>query len=211
MIRAVLFDYGMVLSGPADALQRKRMEDLLRVDSESFGEAYWKFRDAYDRGTLTAEAYWSEVAGALGRDLEAVTLKGLIEADTLHWAKPNAPMIAWAAALQSAGMKTGILSNLGDAMELGLHARHAWLNEFTHKTFSHRLGIAKPDAAIYRHAVNGLGVLPSEVLFIDDRVENILAARTAGMIALQYVDHDAFVEELSEVSFPQGVPTLARS
>ena len=207
----MLFDYGMVLSGPADAVARMRMEGLLRTDSESFGAAYWKFRDDYDRGVLTAGAYWNAVADAVGRTLDSSVLAKLIEADTDHWGQPNDPMIAWASELQRAGIRTGILSNLGDAMELGLHARLPWLTEFHHKTFSHRLGIAKPDASIYAHAVEGMGVAPDEILFIDDRQENVAAARDAGMTAIRYFDHAAFVEDLKLISFPQGVPVMGPS
>ncbi len=71
--------------------------------------------------------------------------------------------------------------------------------EFSHHTFSHRLGIAKPDAAIYRHAVEGLGVPAGEILFVDDREENIVAARKAGMVAVQYLGHAGFVEEMQRL------------
>ena len=81
-------------------------------------------------------------------------------------------------------------------MEAGVLGRFPALAEFTHHTFSHRLGIAKPDAAIYRHAVEGLGVPVGEILFVDDREENIRAARVAGMVAVQYIGHAAFVEEM---------------
>ena len=77
-------------------------------------------------------------------------------------------------------------------METGILARFDWLTAFHHHTFSHRLRIAKPDLAIYRHAAEGLGEDPSHILFIDDREENILAARQAGMIAIQYQGHMEF-------------------
>jgi FMN phosphatase YigB (HAD superfamily) len=89
-------------------------------------------------------------------------------------------MIDWAAALQRAGIQTGVLSNVGDAMEAGIVARFPWLAKFNHRTFSHRLGMAKPDAAIYRHAAEGLGVAADEILFVDDLEENVAAARAAG-------------------------------
>jgi putative hydrolase of the HAD superfamily len=210
MVQAVLFDYGMVLCAAPDVEQRKRMEELLHADSESFGEAYWRFRDAYDRGALTGTTYWEAVAEALGQRLNIATLEDLIAADTVHWGQPNEAMIAWAAALRKAGVPTGILSNLGDAMEAGLRARLPWLKDFSHTTFSHRLGMAKPDAAIYEHAIEGLDVKAEEILFIDDREENIVAAREAGMVALRYGDHAAFVEALQAVGFPQAFPTLER-
>ena len=61
-------------------------------------------------------------------------------------------------------------------------ARCGWLSNFAHHTFSHRLGIAKPEAAIYAHAAQGLATAPEHVLFIDDREDNIQAARQAGLI-----------------------------
>ena len=91
---------------------------------------------------------------------------------------------------------TGILSNIGDAMEDGIRAHAGWLARFAHHTFSHRLGIAKPELAIYCHAAQGLGVATKHILFIDDREENIAAAIEAGMQAIQYVDHADFVSEM---------------
>jgi putative hydrolase of the HAD superfamily len=195
-IQAVLFDYGMVLSGPPDPAARAEMERMLAVDGESFHAAYWRFRDAYDRGALSGEAYWRKVAEELGRTLDAEQMAGLMAADTALWTQPNAPMIAWAARLQQAGVKTGILSNLGDAMEAGIRGRFPWLEAFAHHTFSHRLGIAKPDPAIYAHAAEGLGVPVEAILFIDDREENIAAAKAAGMAGVLYGGHGAFPEQM---------------
>ncbi|WP_263380254.1 HAD family hydrolase [Granulicella paludicola] len=200
-IQAVLFDYGMVLSGPPVGAAWKQMETLLHADAESFHAAYWASRDAYDRGVLSGVAYWQRVAAALGEDLDDTTLAELIAADTAVWTEPNEPMIAWAARLQRAGFKTGVLSNLGDEMEAGILRRFAWLADFNHHTFSHRLGMAKPDAAIYRHAAVGLGLAPAEVLFIDDRAENIAAARAAGMAAIQYVDYPSFLAVMESAGY----------
>jgi putative hydrolase of the HAD superfamily len=201
LIKAVLFDYGMVLSGPPVGAAWQRMETLLEADAESFHAAYWASRDAYDRGALSGVAYWHVVAAALHRPLSDLPLAELIAADTAVWTDPNEPMIAWASSLQLAGIKTGILSNIGDEMEAGVLQRFAWLHNFTHKTFSHRLGVAKPDAPIYQQAIDGLGVSPSEILFIDDRAENIAAARAAGMAAIQYGDHLTFLEDMRSAGY----------
>jgi putative hydrolase of the HAD superfamily len=193
-IRAVLFDYGLVLSGPPDPAAWLEMQRLLGVDEATLQKAYWLHRDAYDRGALSGVAYWAAVAREFKRPLDVAGLDGLIEADTALWTRPNVVMIEWATRLQRAGIKTGILSNLGDAMEVGIRARFPWLERFHHHTFSHRLGIAKPDAAIYRHAAEGLETAMEEILFVDDKVENIEAARAAGMVAMLYASHAGFVE-----------------
>jgi putative hydrolase of the HAD superfamily len=198
-ISAVLFDYGMVLSNVPEDLAWRQLERVLDAEQEAFQAAYWKYRDAYDRGALSAKTYWETVARDLGKHLDADRLHALVDADTNVWTQPNVEMMEWAARLNRAGIKTGILSNIGDAMEAGVLGRFPALAEFTHHTFSHRLGIAKPDAAIYRHAVEGLGVPAEEILFVDDREENIRAAREAGMVAVQYSGHGGFVEEMERM------------
>jgi putative hydrolase of the HAD superfamily len=198
-ISAVLFDYGMVLSSVPEELHWRQLERVLDAEQAAFQAAYWKYRDAYDRGALSAQTYWEFVARELDKPIDGQVLRALIDADTVVWTQPNVEMMEWAARLNRAGIKTGILSNIGDAMELGVLGRFPALGEFTHHTFSHRLGIAKPDAEIYRHAVEGLGVPAGEILFVDDREENILAARAAGMAAVQYSGHEGFVEEMQRI------------
>jgi putative hydrolase of the HAD superfamily len=198
-ISAVLFDYGMVLSNVPEELHWRQLERVLDAEQEAFQAAYWKYRDAYDRGALSAQTYWETVARDLDKPMDAEVLRALIDADTNVWTQPNVEMMEWSVRLNRAGIKTGILSNIGDAMELGVRGRFPALDEFSHHTFSHRLGIAKPDAAIYRHAVEGLGVPAGEILFVDDREENILAARAAGMVAVQYGGHAGFVEQMERM------------
>ena len=197
-LEAVLFDYGLVLTGPPHPPAWERMQALLGADEEPFHAAYWRSRHDYDRGALNGQQYWEAVASDLAHPLHAPTLGALIEADNELWTQPNQPMIDWAAALQARGVRTGILSNLGDAMETGVLERCPWLRRFFHHTFSHRLGIAKPDLAIYRHAAEGLGVAPAHVLFIDDREDNIAGALQAGMQAVRYTDQAAFERAMDE-------------
>jgi putative hydrolase of the HAD superfamily len=207
-IEAVLFDYGLVLTGPADPASWKSMQQTLHADETAFHEAYWAFRHDYDRGTLSGEAYWQAVAQRVSRELSCDDLHGLIELDNTLWTQPNQPMIDWAAALQHAGVRTGILSNIGDQMEAGILARCPWLAQFAHHTFSHRLRLAKPEAAIYAHAIEGLGVAPAHILFIDDREENIAAARAVGMQAVQYTSHAEFVRTMQDLRLADLLPKL---
>lgn len=208
LIRAVLFDYGMVLSGPPDPVAWQRMRTLLDASEKSFHAAYWRPRLEYDRGTFDGAGFWREVAGDLGRPLRADVLDALLELDVDLWTVPNPPMIAWAMQLQRERLRTGILSNIGDAMEDGILRRCPWMSGFAHSTFSHRLGLVKPEAGIYRHAVDGLGAVPEETLFIDDREENVEGARACGLHALQYRDHGSFLQALGAAGV-DGLPLPA--
>ncbi|MGK2856370.1 MAG: HAD family hydrolase [Thermoanaerobaculia bacterium] len=62
--------------------------------------------------------------------------------------------------------------------------------------FSHIHGCAKPDRLIYDRALQILGAMPSQVVFVDDLVENVAAARDLGMVAYQFHASMQLTEEL---------------
>jgi putative hydrolase of the HAD superfamily len=207
-ISAVLFDYGLVLSGPPDPVARRRMETILNAPHADLHAAYWGHRDDYDLGVLSGVSFWRTVGAELAHPPTDEELVQLLQADVDLWTQPNQPMIDWATALQSAHISTGILSNMGDAMEAGILARFPWVAGFAHCTFSHRLGIVKPDERIYRHAIASVGEPPEATLFIDDRIENVEAARAAGLHAIQYSSHDDFLRAFHRANFT-GLPLPA--
>ena len=199
-VRAILFDYGMVLSAPPNPEAWSRMRTLTTLEEERFHRGYWTHRDDYDRGTYTSTAYWNLIAAEAGLPAPSPeTLNALLDADTDLWTDLNLPMAEWAQSLLRAGIPTGILSNMPDAMEAGVLRKHPWLAGFNHLTWSHRLRTAKPDPAIYRHAADGLGVSPFNILFLDDKLENIEAARNCGMQTIQYGTHDHFLEQMKHL------------
>jgi putative hydrolase of the HAD superfamily len=200
-IDAVLFDYGQVLSGPPDPAAWARMQAISDLDEEALHAGYWAFRHEYDRGALTGPAYWQAVAGHKGTTFNSAQIQALIDADADLWTQLNLPMVEWAARLQSAGIRTGILSNIGDSIATSIRARLPWLTRFDHCTWSHELRMAKPEAAIYIATANSLGTAPANILFIDDREDNIAAAREAGMQAVQYTDHAAFLRTMHDREF----------
>jgi putative hydrolase of the HAD superfamily len=197
-VSAVLFDYGMVLSAPPDPGQWQRMLDISKLTQHEFEPGYWAFRHAYDRGELNAIDYWPKVGQKAGVTFDSTQIDGLIDADVELWTLPNTPMIQWAQRLQSSGVRTGILSNIGDAMTDGLLRKLEWLSGFDHHTWSYRLLLAKPEAAIYEAAVRGMQTPAANILFIDDKPENIATALSVGMQAIQYNDHAVFLQQMEE-------------
>jgi putative hydrolase of the HAD superfamily len=202
-IRAVLFDYGLVLSGPPDPVAWRRMEIVLNATRADLHAAYWRYRDDYDLGVLNGVNFWRTVGVELAHPPTDEELAQLLQADVDLWTQPNQPMIDWAAALQSAHVSTGILSNMGDAMEAGITARFPWIASFSGRTFSHNLGIVKPDERIYRHAIACAGESAEAMLFIDDRIENIEAARAVGLQAIQYTSHEEFLRAFRYANFTE--------
>ena len=159
--------------------------------------SYWLHRHPYDRGDLNGLTYWQHVAETAGLILNPTQIESLIAADVDLWSRINQPMLDWAQSLQRAGIPTGILSNIGDAMSHGLLARHAWLAQFDAHTWSYSLNLAKPEPAIYTAAAESLRTTPRNILFIDDKPENIAAAESIGMQAIQYLEHATFEREMA--------------
>ena len=62
--------------------------------------------------------------------------------------------------------------------------------------FSHRFRVAKPDPEMFRRALEIIGALPQHVVFIDDLIENVLAARVVGIQAFQFRDAERLAREL---------------
>jgi putative hydrolase of the HAD superfamily len=186
----------MVLSAAPDPAAWVRIRAVTDLSEETLQREYWTYRHAYDRGDLTADTYWHKVAVGAGITLTPAQLTQLIAADVDFWSTLNLPMLEWAQRLQRAGIRTGILSNMPDAMETGLRARHSWIDTFDHNTWSHAINLAKPEPAIYLYAAEGLQTPPANILFLDDKAENIAAALDVGMQAIQYTTHQAFEQEM---------------
>jgi len=197
-IDAVLFDYGQVLSGPPDPAAWAVLRAVSRLDEDRLHAAYWKFRHDYDRGTLTGRTYWEAVAAHAGVRFDDAQIAELMAADIDLWTQLNLPMVEWAGRLQRAGVRTGILSNIGDAIGEGVVARLPWLAGFDYCGWSHAMQTAKPDLAIYRITAQALKTAAGNILFIDDREENITAAAEFGMQTVRYSTHEAFEHEMSE-------------
>jgi len=207
-LRAVLFDYGLVLSAPADPAARARLLELTALPPEVFDAHYWKYRWDYDRGTLNGRTYWETIARDTGMALSSEQVAALIEQDVLLWASLNPVMLEWVLRVQAAGLKTAILSNMGEELLAHMRQNFRWLDTFDHHTWSCELNIIKPEAAIYTHTLEAVGVQPEEALFIDDRIENVLGARQVGIHALLFRDPETLRNDLKNADWATNLPPL---
>ena len=64
--------------------------------------------------------------------------------------------------------------------------------------FSHRFKCAKPDPEIFHRALEVIGALPQHTVFIDDNVDNVLAARSTGMMAYHFRDSFSLARDLQQ-------------
>jgi len=180
-IRAVILDYGDVISHPADPAVIAEMAEMFRLTEDRFRQIYGSFRLAYDRGTLDATQYWSNIALAAGTEIGPEQLAELRRMDVAMWSRLNTSVLRWGEQLRDAGMKTAVLSNMHLDMVQHVQSNCEWTRGFDCVTLSSAIGMAKPDAEIFKYCLKDLNVAPQEALFIDDRERNVAAAQALGI------------------------------
>ena len=204
-IRGVIFDYGIVLSQPADPDAHARMVEASGLSAVEFDHHYWQNRHSYDLG-MKGPDYWAKVAQDAGVTFTPKQVESLVENDVLMWTSVNEEMLAWVVALQNAGFRTAILSNMVWEILAYMRQEFGWLAHFHHNTFSCELGIGKPDPEIYLHTCRELDLLPPETLFLDDKPENIAAADKVGLIGIQFSTVEQLRKDLAARGLQRGLP-----
>jgi len=205
-LRAVIFDYGMVLSGPPDPVAHAAMMRITSLPAEKLDPLYWADRQAFDEGKLTGETYWRDILHRAGLTLGPSAIAELNQWDARMWMTLNPPMLAWQGALKARGILTAILSNVGDTVQQAMEREHKWFSRFDVLVWSYQLRLAKPDPAIYRYTVEKLGVPPEEALFIDDRQPNVDVALALGMKALVFTTIDQLRTDLIAQGLDKELP-----
>jgi glucose-1-phosphatase len=196
--RALLLDLAGVL---ADFDRDSRIDRLAAAAGLSSGEVATRLYDsglvaAADAGELGAAAFRAELVGRLGLPDDA-------DLDEL-WTSAFTPYPGAVALLErlDPALPRGLLTN-NDALLATLLPRRfpGLFARMDPIAFAGALGVAKPDAAAYLHAIESWAVDPGEVLFVDDSEQNVDGARAAGLRA----ERAAGVDELTAVLVSAGL------
>lgn len=138
----------------------------------------------FDLGRIEPEALAERIARRTGYARDAIA--ALIAAVPAHL-QPMAESVALIERVRVAGHRLALLSNMPAPYAAHLEAAHACFGWFEHRAWSGRLGLAKPERGIFQHLQAALSIgNASELLFIDDHLGNVDAARTLGWNALHF-------------------------
>ena len=203
-LRAVILDYGIVLTGPPDATAWSNLLRITGLPEERFQSLDWADRPAYDEGKLTGIGYWKKFLREAGLPLHHA--EELNRWDVRLWTVENPVMLAWQLKLKQRGLLTAILSNMGDDVLASVERTFDWIHRFDALVWSCQFGAVKPAPSIYRHTLAELGTLPEETLFIDDKRPNVEAARAMNIQAIEYSSVEQLREELIAAGLDQALP-----
>lgn len=182
-IKAIVFDYGNVLCEPQPPEDIQAMAAALGLPADEFTNIYWRDREAYDRAEMDPGEYWNRMAS---RQLDQAEVAGLVELDNMSWMHPRRKMLPYVEAARQIGLRTALLSNLPVPLRDALENDCPWLPRLDVRTYSCEIRKTKPNRAIYDACIRDLGVKPPEIVFLDDRPENVNGATELGIHALLF-------------------------
>lgn len=174
----VIFDLGKVLLEFDYGIVARRLAAHSGRDAEQIrgllDQSPLLFR--FESGQMTNDEFFREVSlltGYTGALDEFADIFGDIFA-------PIAPMIELHAQLRARGVQTFIFSNTNDLAIRHIRTNFPFFAGFTGYIYSHEAGTMKPDARIYEVVERRTGRSGAELLYIDDRLENVEAGAARG-------------------------------
>jgi 2-haloacid dehalogenase len=90
--------------------------------------------------------------------------------------------------LASRGIPLFAITNFGHEFWHAFRPTQPIFDLFTDIIVSGTEKMMKPDPAIYRLALQRFGLRPNEAIFIDDNLDNVIAARANGFVAHHFID-----------------------
>ena len=184
-----MFDYGGVVSQPPSPTEVASLAGAAGVSVPALAGVYWEWRRAYDLAELDASGYWQQVGRSLGRGFSEAEISELVRLDSVSWLRMQAGTVALIEDLAATELPLALLSNAPGELAEAI-SRLPVAAYFGHLLFSCQLKVAKPDPECYNRALARLGARAEDVIFIDDRAENVAAAAALGLHSVHFTRPD---------------------
>lgn len=186
MIKAIVFDIGGVLLRTDDRSSRQELESKYHLKPGEADQLVFNSQAAQEStiGRASQKRVWENVAVQL-----KLSDDELEDFQKIFWAndRVDQELIAFLQECRKS-YTTALLSNAW------VDARETFADQYgliEGKTvdqilFSYELGLAKPDPQIYHALSEKLECNFNEIIFVDDFIENVIAAQALGIHAIHF-------------------------
>ena len=193
-IRVILFDMGGVLIRLRG--HRVLLDHLPANMSENALLTQWLHSDAvraFESGRISLPDFCRAIIPDMGLNMSEAAFLEVFERFLDAPYEGTAEMLP----LLAQRYTTGVLSNTSEPHWTRACVMLPELAAVAHVFLSCRMGMLKPDAAIFSEVLDQLGVASGEVLYFDDHPANVAAAR---MLGIQAVQVDGFGEAMEALA-----------
>lgn len=184
---AVVFDIGNVLYDWDPRVLYRRLitdDEALDVFLRDVCSKEWHFQ--HDAGRPFAETS-AELCARFPQHADLIAQWGPRFSEQIPGPVTGMPELV--AELDEAGVPLFAITNFSDEFFVPFRTQEAAMfDRFRDIVVSGAERLVKPDAAIYRLALERFGLQPHEALFIDDRHDNVAGAKKVGMHAVPFSD-----------------------
>lgn len=184
-MKAIIFDLGRVLVHYDPIATLAGVQDLVDIPAARLRALMLTVERPFGTGQINGEAFYRQLIQETG-------LQATWEEFTAVFCRSqarNETALAYAGALaERPSVKVGVISNTNEIHANWLYKNLPELELFTAVLLSHQVGLLKPDPAIYRLALERLGVSAAQALFVDDVMENVVGAQNVGLAGHHHTD-----------------------
>ena len=186
---------GVLLTNGWDRAARKQAASTFSLDLIELEERHHLTFDTYEEGKLTLDEYLSRIVFYEERTFSKETFKDFMFSRT----EPYNDMIEMICQLKEKhGLKIAIVNNEGRELNeyrINKFGINKFVDFFISSCFVH---FRKPDADIWRIALDIAFVKPAEVLYIEDRAMFVSVAEGLGINGLLHTDYASTKEKLKK-------------
>ena len=203
--KAVIFDWGNVLAFDDRSIVVEFMCKSFQLSESEFEKANLEKRKAVAAGKSDVE-FWQVFAQQKGFTLPdnwAESYQSTIKASV--GADPE--MFALIDELKAENIRVGLLSNI-EKRYIKLIRDFGFYDPFDPCLLSGEIGVEKPDAKAYESLLNATKLLASDIVFIDDKKENIDAAKKMGIDGIIFTSPSQIRQELKERGLMKSQPKV---
>jgi putative hydrolase of the HAD superfamily len=195
---AILFDVGgVMLTNGWDHKERKVVIDQFNLDLAAFESRHEKPNDAWERDMITISGYLKETIFYEPRAFTEADFLEAMKAVSVPIPATAIPVVRDLA--ENGKYLVGTLNNESRILHEYRMEKYGLTPYLDFQLCSAYVGMRKPDADIYRRAIDIVGRPASRICFIDDRAGNADAARSAGMTAIQFHSEEQLRAELRQL------------
>lgn len=197
-IRFIYFDLGNVIVNFDHHRAARQMAEVAGVSADNVWDAVFAgdLEAEYERGAISTREFYEAFCKRTQTQPDYGALL-LAASDIFELNEAIVPLVD---ELLVRGHRLGILSNTNEAhWKLITSGRFPVVNDsFEQYSLSYEMRVSKPEPAAYEIAAQLAGVAPHEILFTDDRLDNVEGAREVGFDAIQFAESHALREQLRD-------------